>query len=94
MFQENIDYSSFIGNMTYIESVGEFKKETKKQHNSFVRLCSKYDTISPLDYTKESDTIRRQTWSAMIKFKDMYNRNLKLAANLVTKNTRDKKIPG
>ena len=30
MFQENIDYSSFIGNMTYVESVGDFKKETKE----------------------------------------------------------------
>ena len=30
MFEEKIDYSSFIGNMTNVESVGELKRETKK----------------------------------------------------------------
>eukprot|EP00957_Ditylum_brightwellii_P038838 2935611-Ditylum_brightwellii.AAC.1 len=69
-FTEIIEYRSFIGNMTYVELAGELNGVTKKWHNSFLRLCSKYDTISPLDFTKGSDTIRKQTWSAMIKFRD------------------------
>eukprot|EP00957_Ditylum_brightwellii_P095303 7259148-Ditylum_brightwellii.AAC.1 len=58
----------------------QYLPKKQKGYTAFQQLSSSFDNITPLGYSKESDTICKHMWSVMIRFKNARNRNFKLAS--------------
>eukprot|EP00957_Ditylum_brightwellii_P210047 15364515-Ditylum_brightwellii.AAC.1 len=56
-FDEKVEYSGFIGKISFIDTFGGLNEDTKQQYTSYKQECFAFDKISPLDYSQENDTV-------------------------------------